>query len=56
MKKISMSELENIQAGWEWSDLGGLACGIGIGLLLTGVGTPLGAVAVAASCTTVIMA
>lgn len=47
MKKLNENKLEYIQGGDFWS---GLACGIGIGLILTGAGTPLGIIATAAGC------
>lgn len=51
MKKLNLQQLPEIEGGSFW---GGLACGIGVGLLLTGVGTPLGIAATAAGCTNMV--
>lgn len=51
MKKIDNSKMENINGGSFWS---ALACGAGIGLILTGAGSLPGVVLTAYACGTTI--
>nr|WP_288977532.1 hypothetical protein [uncultured Allomuricauda sp.] len=47
MKTLEISQLEQIEGGSWW---GGFACGLGVGLIATGVGAGIGIAAVAAGC------
>lgn len=54
MKKIELDRLEKISAnGRGQAFFGGLSCGYGIGLLLTGAGAVVGAAMAIVGCATV---